>query len=70
MHPTLRNRIIERNSTLKFISETDVFGSIAGGIHDVAFAPPAIAQCGTQCFFIFNNENAFIHSWFTHPVVL
>jgi colanic acid/amylovoran biosynthesis protein len=28
---SLRNRIIERNSTLKFISETDVFGSIAGG---------------------------------------
>jgi colanic acid/amylovoran biosynthesis protein len=28
---SLRNRIIQRNSTLKFISETDVFGSIAGG---------------------------------------
>jgi colanic acid/amylovoran biosynthesis protein len=28
---SLRNRIVERNSTLKFISETDVFASIAGG---------------------------------------
>ena len=28
---SLRSRIIERNATLKFISETDVFGSIAGG---------------------------------------
>jgi colanic acid/amylovoran biosynthesis protein len=28
---SFRNRIIARNSTLKFISETDVFGSIAGG---------------------------------------
>jgi colanic acid/amylovoran biosynthesis protein len=28
---SLRDRIISRNSTLKFISETDVFGSIAGG---------------------------------------
>jgi colanic acid/amylovoran biosynthesis protein len=28
---SLRNRIIARNQTLKFISETDVFGSIAGG---------------------------------------
>jgi colanic acid/amylovoran biosynthesis protein len=28
---SLRDRIIERNTTLKFISETDVFGSIAGG---------------------------------------
>jgi colanic acid/amylovoran biosynthesis protein len=28
---SLRERIIARNSTLKFISETDVFGSIAGG---------------------------------------
>ena len=28
---SFRNRVIERNSTLKFISETDVFGSIAGG---------------------------------------
>jgi colanic acid/amylovoran biosynthesis protein len=28
---SLRNRIIERNPTLKFISETDVFASIAGG---------------------------------------
>src|ERR1700733_3578091 len=27
---SLRDRIISRNSTLKFISETDVFGSIAG----------------------------------------
>ncbi|HEY2822490.1 MAG TPA: polysaccharide pyruvyl transferase family protein [Candidatus Acidoferrum sp.] len=28
---SLRERIIAKNSTLKFISETDVFGSIAGG---------------------------------------